>query len=114
MTGEILVNGHPRAGHFQRETGYVQQADIHVPISTVREALNFSATLRQPKATPLREKLDYVDHVIGALEMESYADAIIGTRGDGQCSERQSSEMLEIRSNFMSMLTMERPKCRAA
>ncbi len=85
VTGDILVNGHPRMGSFQRETGYVQQADIHTPISTVREALNFSATLRQPKATPLREKLSYVDHVLGALEMRSYADAVIGTRGDGQC-----------------------------
>ena len=81
--GDVLVNGHPRTGSFQRETGYVQQADIHLPISTVREALNFSATLRQPKETLLREKLSYVNEVIKVLEMESYADAIIGTRGDG-------------------------------
>lgn len=87
MTGKIFVDGHPRNGSFQRETGYAQQVDIHTPISTVREALNFSATLRQPKATPLMEKLSYVDQVLATLEMESYADAVIGTPGDGQCSD---------------------------
>jgi len=52
-------------------------------ISTVREALNFIATLRQPKSTPLREKVRYVNQVIEVLEMELYADAVIGIRGDG-------------------------------
>lgn len=37
--------------------------------------------------TPLGDKLQYVNQVIKALEMQSYADAVIGTRGDGQCSE---------------------------
>ena len=94
MTGEILVRGFPRTESFQRETGYVQQADIHIPISTVREALTFSATLRQPRATPLQEKLSYVDHVLSSLEMDSYADAIIGTPGDGQCNEMHSAQLL--------------------
>ncbi len=78
-----MVNNYPRSQSFQRETGYVQQADIHMSISTVREALNFIATLRQPKSTPLREKVRYVNQVIEVLEMELYADAVIGIRGDG-------------------------------
>lgn len=113
VTGEILVDGHPRNGSFQRETGYVQQADIHTPISTVREALNFSATLRQPKATPLKEKLSYVDQVLNALEMESYADAIIGTRGDGKCSTTQSAERLGS-FNCEVFADSIRSQCRAA
>jgi len=51
--------------------------------STVREALNFSAMLRQPKATPTAEKLAYVDEVIKLLEMETYADAVVGVPGEG-------------------------------
>lgn len=85
VTGQVLVDGHLRSGSFQRETGYVQQADIHIPTSTVREALNFSASLRQPSTIPLHEKLAYVDEVIKALEMESYSNAVIGVPGDGKC-----------------------------
>jgi len=82
LSGDVLVNDYPRSQSLQRETGYVQQADLHMSISTVREALNFSATLRQPKSTPLREKARYVIQVIEGLEMELYADAVIAIRGD--------------------------------
>ncbi|RDW75194.1 AtrD-1 [Coleophoma cylindrospora] len=83
VTGDMLVDGHPRGPGFQRATGYVQQQDLHLATSTVREALNFSALLRQPKATPRAEKLAYVDEVIKVLEMESYADAVVGVPGEG-------------------------------
>lgn len=83
LNGQVLVDGKPRCGSFQRETGYVQQADIHLDVSTVREALNFSAILRQSNETPLSEKLRYVEQVIEDLDMEPYADAIIGVPGDG-------------------------------
>lgn len=83
VTGEMLVNGHLRDQSFQRKTGYVQQLDIHLETSTVREALNFSAILRQPRSIPLREKIAYVDEVIRILEMESYAEAVVGVPGEG-------------------------------
>jgi ATP-binding cassette, subfamily G (WHITE), member 2, PDR len=85
----VLVDGHLRSEGFARETGYVQQADIHITTSTVREALKFSAALRQPSTISTKEKLRYVDEVIEALEMESYADAVIGVPGDGKCLEAQ-------------------------
>ena len=83
VSGEMLVNGRQRDSGFQRKTGYVQQQDLHLATSTVREALNFSATLRQPNTTPLKEKLAYVEEVIKVLEMEGYADAIVGVPGEG-------------------------------
>ncbi|KAM5368274.1 hypothetical protein ACJZ2D_009640 [Fusarium nematophilum] len=83
VTGDVLVNGHPRGKSFQRTTGYVQQQDIHLETSTVREALRFSAMLRQPSSTSTEEKLQYVEEVIGLLEMELYADAVIGIQGEG-------------------------------
>jgi ATP-binding cassette subfamily G (WHITE) protein 2 (SNQ2) len=43
--------------YLQRHSGYVQQMDTHEPTSTVREALTFSAKLRQPPSVPLEEKL---------------------------------------------------------
>jgi ATP-binding cassette subfamily G (WHITE) protein 2 (PDR) len=83
ISGEMLVDGKLRNSGFQRKTGYVQQQDLHLATSTVREALNFSALLRQPKDTPKQEKLDYVEEVIKLLEMEAYADAIVGVPGEG-------------------------------
>jgi ABC-type multidrug transport system ATPase subunit len=68
---------------FKRKTGYVQQQDLHLPTSTVREALTFSALLRQPNSTPKAEKIAYVDEVLKLLEMETYADAVIGVPGEG-------------------------------
>lgn len=83
VTGEMLIDGNPRDQSFQRKTGYVQQQDLHLHTSTVREALNFSALLRQPAHYSPQEKLDYVDTVIKMLEMEGYSDAIIGVPGEG-------------------------------
>lgn len=79
----MLVNGRPRDAGFQRKTGYVQQQDLHLATSTVREALTFCALLRQPASTPDLEKIAYVDEVIEVLEMTSYSEAIIGPPGEG-------------------------------
>jgi len=57
--------------------------DLHLATSTVREALTFSALLRQPATTPKAEKLAYVDEVISILEMEQYANAVVGVPGEG-------------------------------
>ncbi|KAL4871208.1 hypothetical protein BDV12DRAFT_206795 [Aspergillus spectabilis] len=83
VSGEMLVDGRPRDQSFQRKTGYVQQQDLHLHTSTVREALRFSALLRQPAKTPRQEKLDYVEEVIKLLGMEAYADAVVGVPGEG-------------------------------
>ncbi|PCD23281.1 hypothetical protein AU210_014804 [Fusarium oxysporum f. sp. radicis-cucumerinum] len=83
ITGDILVNGLPRGKSFQRTTGYVQQQDIHLETSTVREALRFSAALRQPSSVCMQDKIDYVEEVISLLEMGPYADAVIGVSGKG-------------------------------
>jgi ATP-binding cassette subfamily G (WHITE) protein 2 (PDR) len=83
VSGEMLVDGKQRDSSFQRKTGYVQQQDLHLQTSTVREALNFSALLRQPAHLSRAEKLDYVDEVIKLLDMEDYADAVVGVPGEG-------------------------------
>ena len=83
ITGEMLVDGKLRDESFQRKTGYVQQQDLHLETTTVREALTFSALLRQPASTPRAEKIAYVDEVIRLLDMQDYADAIVGVLGEG-------------------------------
>lgn len=83
VTGDMLVDGKPVDSSFQRKTGYVQQQDLHLSTTTVREALRFSALLRQPKTTSKKEKFEYVEEVIEMLSMQSFADAIVGSPGEG-------------------------------
>ncbi|OHE91114.1 ABC-2 type transporter [Colletotrichum orchidophilum] len=83
VTGEMLVDGAPRDASFQQKTGYVKQQDQHLLTSTVREALTFSAVLRQPARFSHKEKVAYVDKIIDILGMEEYADAVVGVPGEG-------------------------------
>ncbi|OQO05241.1 hypothetical protein B0A48_09008 [Cryoendolithus antarcticus] len=83
VSGEMLVDGRQRDESFQRKTGYVQQQDLHLQTTTVREALIFSAVLRQPADVSRKDKLAYVEEVIKLLDMEEYADAVVGVPGEG-------------------------------
>ncbi|KAJ7110524.1 pleiotropic drug resistance ABC transporter [Mycena epipterygia] len=74
VTGDILVNGHAPPRDFRSQTGYVQQMDTHVPTDTVREALLFSATLRQPASVP-------VETCLKMCGLEAVADASVGSLG---------------------------------
>ncbi|UKZ61537.1 uncharacterized protein TrAtP1_002800 [Trichoderma atroviride] len=83
ITGDMLVNGRPRDPSFQRKTGYVQQQDLHLETATVRESLRFSAMLRQPKSVSKEEKYAFVEEVIKMLNMEEFANAVVGVPGEG-------------------------------
>lgn len=83
VTGNMFVNGAPLDESFQRKTGYVQQQDLHLDTATVRESLRFSAMLRQPKTVSKQEKYDYVEDVIKMLNMEDFAEAVVGVPGEG-------------------------------
>lgn len=83
LSGTIHVDGLPLKSSFQRKTGYVQQQDLHLATSTVREALRFSALLRQPASVSQEQKYEYVEKVIEMLNMECFSEAIIGQPGEG-------------------------------
>ncbi|KAF1352679.1 hypothetical protein EJ07DRAFT_183458 [Lizonia empirigonia] len=87
--GDFLVDGKPLPSSFQRSTGFAEQMDIHESTSTVREALRFSARLRQPKETPIQEKYEYVETIIDLLEMRDIAGAAIGITGTGLNQEQR-------------------------
>lgn len=78
VTGDVLIDAKPRGIEFQRGTAYCEQLDVHEDTQTVREALRFSAYLRQPYHVSKQEKDEYVEQVIALLEMEGIADAMIG------------------------------------
>ncbi|EAA35951.1 hypothetical protein GE21DRAFT_25 [Neurospora crassa] len=81
VTGDMLVDSKPLGTEFQRSTGFVEQMDLHDESTTIREALEFSALLRQSRDTPRAEKLAYVDSIINLLELEEIQDAIIASLG---------------------------------
>ncbi|PKI82790.1 hypothetical protein MVES1_003737 [Malassezia vespertilionis] len=81
--GDFFVNGRALPRSFQADTGYCQQQDVHLAQTTVREALQFSALLRQPRETPKEERLAYVETVIELLEMQSFAEALVGEVSEG-------------------------------
>lgn len=83
-SGGVYIDDTPRDSSFQRRIGYIQQEDIHLPTATVRETLEFSALLRQSGTMPKAERLSYVDIIIKELDMESYAEAVVGLPGSGE------------------------------
>ncbi|TIA05865.1 ABC drug exporter AtrF [Aureobasidium pullulans] len=89
VSGDFLVDGKPLPRSFQRATGFAEQSDVHEPTATVREALRFSAKLRQPKEVSLDEKYDYCEKVIDLLEMRDIAGATIGKVGEGLNPEQR-------------------------
>ncbi|KAF8206136.1 P-loop containing nucleoside triphosphate hydrolase protein [Mycena galopus ATCC 62051] len=81
VEGDRFINGHPLPRDFPSQTGYVQQMDTHVPTDTVREALLFSAKLRQPPSVPWAEKVAYVEKCLKMCGLEAVADASVGSLG---------------------------------
>lgn len=89
IRGSILVDGRDLPVSFQRSAGYCEQLDVHEPLATVREALEFSALLRQGRDVPRDEKLKYVDTIINLLEMQDIEHTLIGKVGAGLSVEQR-------------------------
>lgn len=89
INGSVFVDGRPISVSFQRSAGYVEQLDVHEPLATVREALEFSALLRQSRDTPDEEKLQYVDTIIDLLELNPLEHTLIGVPGSGLSVEQR-------------------------
>ncbi|VDB90213.1 unnamed protein product [Peniophora sp. CBMAI 1063] len=81
VKGDLLVDGRPLGSDFARGTAYAEQQDVHEGTATVREAMRFSAYLRQPASISTEEKDAYVEEMIELLELQDLADAIVFTLG---------------------------------
>jgi len=82
--GDILMNGEIQSLSSRKTAGVVHQKDLQFATATVKEALIFSAILRQPKTTPYAEKITFVEEVIDLIGMEGLADSVIGTSGESE------------------------------
>ncbi|KAF8640630.1 hypothetical protein AX17_000290 [Amanita inopinata Kibby_2008] len=81
VAGDILVDGRPLGTDFARGTAYAEQMDVHELTATVREALRFSAYLRQPTSVSTEEKNAYVEEVIELLELQDLSEALVFSLG---------------------------------
>ena len=77
------MNGKTLAPAFQWKIGYAEQMDIHEQTATVREALRFAATLRQPDSVSRTSKYRYVEEIIDLLDLRDLSSAIVGRPGAG-------------------------------
>ncbi|KAL6234315.1 hypothetical protein BDW75DRAFT_169287 [Aspergillus navahoensis] len=77
LTGTMYVDGKPIDSSFKSRIGYCEQMDIHDGSSTVREAFEFSALLRQDPNVPDHEKLAYARTVLATLDLVELQNAII-------------------------------------
>jgi ABC-type multidrug transport system permease subunit/ABC-type multidrug transport system ATPase subunit len=87
--GEVFVDGRPLPVSFQRSAGYCEQLDVHEGFATVREALEFSALLRQNRETSRKDKIAYVDTIIDLLELHDLEHTLIGRVGAGLSVEQR-------------------------
>ncbi|KAJ3718556.1 ABC-2 type transporter-domain-containing protein [Lentinula raphanica] len=77
ISGDVLVDGRPLTSDFARGTAYAEQMDVHEGTATVREAMRFSAYLRQPAEVPIEEKNAYVEEIIELLELQDLSEAVV-------------------------------------
>lgn len=94
ITGDIRVNGFPiHQKSFARVSGYVEQIDIHLPQATVEEAAHFSAALRLPTSVDAATRRHFVFEVLELVELNSIADAFVGTPGESGLSVEQRKRL---------------------
>ncbi|EQC24809.1 hypothetical protein SDRG_17300 [Saprolegnia diclina VS20] len=78
IEGQILLNGYPATDlAVRRATGYCEQMDIHSEAATFREALQFSAMLRQSDDIPAAETMAFAEECLELLDMKNFGDMVI-------------------------------------
>ncbi|KAJ0389969.1 hypothetical protein P43SY_010769 [Pythium insidiosum] len=78
MRGKVLLNGYEATDTaIRRATGYCEQVDVHADSATFREALVFSAFLRQGADVPDEVKHESVQECLELLGLEPIADRMV-------------------------------------
>nr|XP_061793964.1 ATP-binding cassette subfamily G member 4-like [Nerophis lumbriciformis] len=83
MTGQILVNGHPRdLVKFQKISCYITQRDVLMPHLSTEEAMMVAANLKLNESLQVKRKI--VNEVLTALGLMSCAKTRINNLSGGQ------------------------------
>ncbi|KAL3669649.1 hypothetical protein V7S43_005033 [Phytophthora oleae] len=102
VRGQVLLNGQPASDLMvRRSTGYCEQVDVHSDASTIREALVFSAFLRQESSVPDQEKRATVEECLELLNLGDIADLVIRGRSREQLKRVSIGVELASRSSLL-------------
>ncbi|KAL0957046.1 hypothetical protein HGRIS_003145 [Hohenbuehelia grisea] len=107
VQGDHLINGMPATGTFSSNIGYCEQADTHLESATVREALLFSAKLRQPYNVTIPDKERHVDHCLDLCGLNDYSDALLGSLSLEL--RKRASIAIELAAKPMFLLFLDEP-----
>ena len=80
---------------FRRASGYVEQFSVQSSELTVRETVLYSARLRlgQEQVKTDKEKVAFVEVLLKTLELDSFADCLVGTPETGGLSFEQKKRL---------------------
>jgi len=93
-SGDVFVNGEPRAGTFRRLCAYVQQNDVLMDSLTTRESLWFACELRLGAQMGRSEKITIVHQTLVDLDLAAQADVPVFRLSGGQ--KRRLTVALEL------------------
>jgi ABC-type multidrug transport system ATPase subunit len=71
----------------------VEQNDIHMPLITVKESIEFSSALRLPKGTSAARRQQFMQQVMDLLELNEIGDKLVGTIGDAGLSIEEAKRL---------------------
>ncbi|KAK9836509.1 hypothetical protein WJX74_001987 [Apatococcus lobatus] len=111
IKGEIKLEGHDKEqGPFARVSGYVEQADVHSPATTILEALYFSACCRLMGVNQAQLR-QFVDQVLELMELVVLRNSVVGLPGINGLSVEQRKRLtigVELVAN-PSIIFMDEP-----
>jgi ATP-binding cassette subfamily G (WHITE) protein 2 len=95
----VLLNGEPLPAYYNCMSGYVVQEDVLMGTLTVKENIEFSASLRIPGGISSTERKSRVNSLLKELGLEEVADSKIGTkmvRGVSGGEKKRTSIAMEL------------------
>jgi len=97
-TAEIFLNGSPKTNEKWRLiAGYCEQTDLHNPAMTVRESLIFATRMRlRPFSLSEDVKSSHIEEIMRLLEIEEYADILVGDEALGQGLPKHARKRLTL------------------
>lgn len=112
FTGDIRVNGTKPSADFSRRVGYAERLDAHQPYLTIRESLQFSASLRLTNRISKARRHMHVELVLDQLGLQYYANNLVGSLRDGTGKTFEVAKKLTIAVELAanpSILFLEEP-----
>lgn len=111
-SGEILYNGASiNKSHVARDLAYVGQRDVHTPLLTVAESLDFAVSAQMPASVPREHHRERRDMILDVLGLAHRADTLVGDqslRGISGGEKRRLSVGLEM-GRFPSAYLLDEP-----